>query len=114
MFFMGHDWAEDHHDISVINNDGRWVASARVPEGIAGVTRLQEMLAGHDIAMGDIVVHRDRPGPVHRRSDRRRRRRVGTPLVPALDVPWLMPAPAGWSGGSVVEEGAERAPVRSG
>jgi len=33
---------------------------------------------------------------------------VGAPLVPALDVPWLMPAPAGWSGGSVVEEAAER------
>ncbi len=31
---------------------------------------------------------------------------VGAPLVPALDVPWL--APAGWSGGSVVEEVAER------
>jgi RNA polymerase sigma-70 factor (ECF subfamily) len=33
---------------------------------------------------------------------------VGAPLVPALDVPWLMPAPSGWSGGSVVEEAAER------
>ena len=33
---------------------------------------------------------------------------VGAPLVPALDVPWLMPAPAGWSGGSRVEEAAER------
>lgn len=33
---------------------------------------------------------------------------VGAPLVPALDVPWLMPAPAGWSGGSVVEDAAER------
>ncbi len=33
---------------------------------------------------------------------------VGAPLVPALDVPWLMPAPAGWSGCSVVEEAAER------
>jgi len=33
---------------------------------------------------------------------------VGAPLVPALDVPWLMPAPAGWSGGSVVEEVVER------
>jgi RNA polymerase sigma-70 factor (ECF subfamily) len=33
---------------------------------------------------------------------------IGAPLVPALDVPWLMPAPAGWSSGSVVEEAAER------
>lgn len=33
---------------------------------------------------------------------------IGAPLVPALDVPWLMPAPAGWSRGSVVEDRAER------
>lgn len=33
---------------------------------------------------------------------------VGAPLVPALDVPWLMPAPAGWSRGSAVEDSAER------
>jgi len=33
---------------------------------------------------------------------------VGAPLVPALDVPWLMPAPAGWFGGSVVEEVVQR------
>ncbi|GAA4154997.1 RNA polymerase subunit sigma-70 [Leifsonia shinshuensis] len=30
------------------------------------------------------------------------------PLVPALDVPWLLPAPAGWAGGSEVEGRAER------
>ncbi len=30
-------------------------------------------------------------------------------LVPALDVPWLMPAPAGWSRASAVEERVERA-----
>jgi len=33
---------------------------------------------------------------------------IGAPLVAATDVPWLMPAPAGWSRGSVVEDGAER------
>ena len=33
---------------------------------------------------------------------------VGVPLVPASDVPWLMPAPDGWFGGSAVEEAAER------
>jgi RNA polymerase sigma-70 factor, ECF subfamily len=30
------------------------------------------------------------------------------PLVPAPDVPWLMPAPPGWAGGSVVEQTVER------
>jgi RNA polymerase sigma-70 factor (ECF subfamily) len=33
---------------------------------------------------------------------------IGAPLVPALDVPWLTPAPSGWSAGSPVEEAAER------
>lgn len=34
---------------------------------------------------------------------------VGAPLVPALDVPWLMPAPSGWFGESDVDAAAERA-----
>lgn len=34
---------------------------------------------------------------------------VGAPLVPALDVPWLMPAPTAWSGGSEPASAAERA-----
>lgn len=33
---------------------------------------------------------------------------VEAALVPAPDVPWLMPAPSGWTGGSAVEQSAER------
>jgi RNA polymerase sigma-70 factor, ECF subfamily len=33
---------------------------------------------------------------------------IGAPLVPALDVPWLMPAPTSWSQASDVEAAAER------
>ena len=33
---------------------------------------------------------------------------VGAPLVPAFDVPWLMPAPTGWVAASEVESAAER------
>ncbi len=33
---------------------------------------------------------------------------VGAPLVPALDVPWLMPAPTSWRHASEVESAAER------
>ncbi|WP_426622976.1 RNA polymerase subunit sigma-70 [Leifsonia sp. McL0607] len=33
---------------------------------------------------------------------------VGTPLVPAFDVPWLLPAPTGWAAESEVERAAER------
>jgi RNA polymerase sigma-70 factor (ECF subfamily) len=33
---------------------------------------------------------------------------VGGPLVPALDVPWLMPAPTHWSAPSGLDDGLER------
>src|SRR4051794_27308438 len=47
MLFMGDDWAEDHHDIEVQDEDGRRLARARLPEGIAGLSRLHELLAEH-------------------------------------------------------------------
>jgi transposase len=47
MLFVGDDWAEDHHDIEVQGEDGRRLARARLPEGIAGLTRLHELLAEH-------------------------------------------------------------------
>jgi transposase len=47
MLFVGDDWAEDHHDIEVQDESGRRLARARVPEGIAGLSRLHELLAEH-------------------------------------------------------------------
>jgi hypothetical protein len=47
MLFVGDDWAEDHHDVEVQDQDGRRLARARLPEGIAGLTRLHELLAEH-------------------------------------------------------------------
>jgi transposase len=45
--FVGHDWAEDHHDVHVQDGDGRRLAAARLPDGIEGVARLHELLADH-------------------------------------------------------------------
>ena len=47
MLFVGDDWAEDHHDVEVEDADGRRLARARLPEGIAGLTRLHELIAEH-------------------------------------------------------------------
>ncbi|TKJ28102.1 transposase [Blastococcus sp. CCUG 61487] len=47
MLFVGDDWAEDHHDIEVQDDNGHRLARARLPEGIAGLTRLHELLAEH-------------------------------------------------------------------
>jgi hypothetical protein len=47
MLFVGDDWAEDHHDVEVVDEDGRRLAWARLPEGIAGLPRLYELIAEH-------------------------------------------------------------------
>jgi transposase len=44
VLFVGDDWAEDHHDIEVQDEQGRVLARARLPEGIAGITRLHALI----------------------------------------------------------------------
>jgi len=44
--FVGHDWAEDHHDVFIEDDTGRRLASGRLPEGVEGIARFHEMLAG--------------------------------------------------------------------
>jgi len=43
--FVGDDWAEDHHDIEIVNEYGRRLARRRLPEGLDGVTRLHALIA---------------------------------------------------------------------
>jgi transposase len=45
--FIGDDWAEDHHDIEVMDAAGRVLAKARLPEGMAGMARLHELAGQH-------------------------------------------------------------------
>jgi Transposase/Transposase IS116/IS110/IS902 family len=42
--FVGDDWAEDHHDVEVMDASGRRLAKARLPEGVAGMARLHAMI----------------------------------------------------------------------
>lgn len=44
--FVGHDWAEDHHDVFIEDDTGRRLAGGRLPEGVGGISRFHEMLAG--------------------------------------------------------------------
>ena len=44
MLFIGDDWAEDHHDLEVQDEQGRVLRRARVPEGIAGIDRFGELV----------------------------------------------------------------------
>lgn len=45
MLFVGDDWAEDHHDMEVQDEQGKTLKAARLPEGIEGMTRLHELIA---------------------------------------------------------------------
>ncbi len=43
--FIGDDWAEEHHDVELMDASGRRLAKARLPEGVAGIARLHAMVA---------------------------------------------------------------------
>jgi len=47
LLFVGDDWSEDHHDIELQDHDGKVLARRRLPEGIAGVTTLHELVGEH-------------------------------------------------------------------
>ena len=42
---VGDDWAEDHHDVELMDAAGRVLARGRLPEGVAGMARLHAMIA---------------------------------------------------------------------
>ena len=54
--FVGHDWAEDHHDIHIEDEQGRRLERARLPEGIDGVARFHVLVASHADAPGDVMI----------------------------------------------------------
>jgi transposase len=56
MIFVGDDWAEDHHDVYVMDADGARRASRRLPEGLAGIAALHEVIADHAIEPSDVVI----------------------------------------------------------
>jgi hypothetical protein len=44
--FMGDDWAEDHHDVEVMDQSGRVLARRRLAEGVAGMAQLHALVGG--------------------------------------------------------------------
>jgi transposase len=45
MLFVGDDWAEGHHDIEIIDDQGKVLVRRRLPEGLEGVTRMHSLIA---------------------------------------------------------------------
>jgi transposase len=56
MIFIGDDWAEDHHDVYLMDEAGRRLASRRLPEGLAGIRGLHELVAAHAEVPGEAVI----------------------------------------------------------
>jgi transposase len=57
--FVGDDWAQDHHDVEVMDASGRVLAVARLPEGVAGMARLHELIGqylGEDADQAELLV----------------------------------------------------------
>jgi transposase len=52
VLLVGDDWAEDHHDVELQDETGRRLARARLPEGVAGIARLHELIAGQQAGIG--------------------------------------------------------------
>ncbi len=45
MIFVGHDWAEDHHDVVVLDEAGERLASGRLVDGVDGVAGFHGLVA---------------------------------------------------------------------
>ncbi len=45
--FVGDDWAEDHHDVEVMDEAGKVLARKRLPEGAAGIAQLHALVGVH-------------------------------------------------------------------
>lgn len=56
MIFVGNDWAQDHHDIHVMNTEGKRLAVRRFPEGVAGVSAFHALISEHADTPEEVLV----------------------------------------------------------
>ena len=54
--FVGDDWAEDHHDVHVMNEAGARLGGRRLPEGLAGIEAFHLLIAAHATDPGEVIV----------------------------------------------------------
>ena len=53
--FCGIDWAEDHHDVAVVDGDGTMLARLRIGDHAAGFAQLLSLLAEHGDTAGQPI-----------------------------------------------------------
>lgn len=54
--FLGLDWAEDHHDLCVLDDQGRVLASRRIVDGLPGVQTLHAVVGDHASDPAEVIV----------------------------------------------------------
>src|ERR1700694_4041116 len=56
MAFVGIDWAEAHHDVCLLDEQGKMLGKRRVVDGLEGVRRLHELVAEHATEPEQVMV----------------------------------------------------------
>jgi transposase len=56
MIFVGVDWAEAHHDICVLDEEGHVLGKRRIADGMAGLADLHRLVADHTEEPDEVVV----------------------------------------------------------
>src|SRR3984893_11407375 len=56
MVFLGIDWVEAHHDVCLLDEQGKVLGKRRVVDGLEGVRRLHELVAEHASEPEQVVV----------------------------------------------------------
>lgn len=56
MIFVGDDWAEDHHDVHLMDEAGARLAWRRLPEGLAGIGELHHLVARYCAEPDQVVI----------------------------------------------------------
>jgi transposase len=57
--FVGDDWAEGHHDVEVMDEQGKVLVRRQLPEGVAGMAQLHELTGrylGEDAGDAEVMV----------------------------------------------------------
>jgi hypothetical protein len=56
MLFVGDDWAQDHHDVCVMDEAGTQLAARRLSEGLAGIGQLHDLIAAYAEDPSEVLV----------------------------------------------------------
>ena len=90
--YCGIDWAEDHHDIALVDRDGKLLARRRISDDAAGLAELLALLAEHGDTAGGPGPGGDRDTPRAAGRLPARHRPAGLPRQPDGGGP--LPGPA--------------------